>query len=88
MMPATDPTHAVSAWLAGLDRALTEHDSAAAAKLFSEQECFWRDLVAFTWNLRTFESAADIAKMLDATLPQPGRPAGPSAARRRSPTTA
>ena len=66
-MTQSSPTQLVSAWLADLDRALAKRDSAAAAKLFGE-ECFWRDLIAFTWNLKTCESRDDIAKMLDATL--------------------
>ena len=31
------------------------------------KECFWRDLVAFTWNNITAEGQADIAAMLEAT---------------------
>jgi hypothetical protein len=39
----------------------------AAADLF-EDERFWRDFVAFTWNLKTLEDKADIRRMLQATL--------------------
>jgi putative flavoprotein involved in K+ transport len=31
--------------------------------------CFWRDLVAFTWNIITVEGREDVAAMLGATLP-------------------
>jgi putative flavoprotein involved in K+ transport len=30
---------------------------------------FWRDLIAFTWNLKTVENPEGIADMLTATLP-------------------
>jgi putative flavoprotein involved in K+ transport len=33
-------------------------------------ECFWRDMAAFTWNIRTFEGTAEIGAMLAATLPR------------------
>ena len=36
--------------------------------LFTE-DCFWRDLVAFTWNIKTLEGCAAISAMLDETLP-------------------
>ena len=35
-------------------KALTEGDTAAAAELFG-QPSYWRDLVAFTWNITTVE---------------------------------
>src|ERR1700761_5861416 len=65
--PPTEATTAVQTWLTQLDQALTSGDAAAAANLFTE-DCFWRDLVAFTWNIRTFEGRADVAAMLAATL--------------------
>jgi hypothetical protein len=40
---------------------------ARAAALFAE-DAFWRDLAAFTWNLKTFEGRAEISDMLTATL--------------------
>ena len=57
----------VSNWLENLDTALQRNDSAGAARLFAEQS-FWRDFVAFTWNLKTMEGREEIATMLDATL--------------------
>ena len=48
-------------------RASQSRDIAAAAALFGE-ECFWRDLVAFTWNIKTLEGAAEISAMLAANL--------------------
>jgi putative flavoprotein involved in K+ transport len=63
----TEATTAVQAWLGRFDRALTSGDAEAAADLFTE-DCFWRDLVAFTWNIRTFEGRADVTAMLAANL--------------------
>ena len=57
----------VDAWLERFESALTEGDTAAAAALFTE-DSFWRDLVSFTWNLKTVEGRAGIKDMLDHTL--------------------
>ena len=54
-------------WLAGLDRALAGSDIAAALALFGD-ECYWRDLVAFTWNVKTLEGRDEIAAMLRGVL--------------------
>ena len=65
---ANDPATAqAAAWLAQLDRALAHADIAAAVALFGD-ECYWRDLVAFTWNIVTLESRDEIQAMLAATL--------------------
>jgi len=56
-------------WLAQFDAALQKGDSAAASAMFSD-ECYWRDLLAFTWNLKTLESRDAIRHMLDGTLAQ------------------
>ncbi|MFP5313006.1 MAG: NAD(P)-binding domain-containing protein, partial [Actinomycetes bacterium] len=61
------PTAAAQAWLAALDDALQRRDVDAALELF-EDDCYWRDFVAFTWNLKTLEGKADIRRMLEATL--------------------
>ena len=66
---AVDPARAtVQSWLDRLDRALTAGDAQAAAQLFAD-DSYWRDLIAFTWNIRTSEGPAQIADMLAATLP-------------------
>ena len=57
-----------SAWLAGFAEALENGDAPAAAAMFSE-EGYWRDLLAFTWDLRTFQGRARIAAALEATAP-------------------
>ena len=55
------------AWLAEFVSALRSRDIRAASALFGE-ECFWRDLVAFTWNIKTLEGAAEISAMLAVNL--------------------
>ena len=54
-------------WLQKFGTALERGDLDAAASLF-EPDGFWRDLVAFTWNLKTGEGRAEIKAMLAATL--------------------
>jgi len=67
-MVERDATATASAWLDALGAALAGSDIAAATALFCD-ECFWRDLVSFTWNIRTVEGRDGIAAMLAATLP-------------------
>ena len=56
-------------WLKSFGAALARGDIDGAARLF-EPEGFWRDLVAFTWTIKTFEGRAEIKAMLAATLSQ------------------
>jgi putative flavoprotein involved in K+ transport len=65
--PALTARETVTSWLAGFGDALTARDPAAAVALFTP-DCFWRDLVAFTWNITTMEGRDEIADMLAATL--------------------
>lgn len=64
---ASSPTERANAWLAALERACDACDSQAAAALFVDVS-FWRDLVAFTWNITTMEGRDGIASMLFANL--------------------
>ncbi len=64
---AVEPAAQVEQWLSRFERSLTEGDGAGAAELFAG-ESFWRDLVAFTWNLKTVERQDGVKDMLDATL--------------------
>jgi putative flavoprotein involved in K+ transport len=66
-MPATENSRAVSSWLDAFSAALADQDVPAVTALFGDA-CYWRDLVAFTWNIVTFESSAAIAAMLTARL--------------------
>ena len=54
---------AAARWLADFERALTAHDLESAAGLFAE-ECYWRDLVAFTWNIVTVEGRDGVRDLL------------------------
>ena len=64
---ARTPTERASTWLTAFGSALARGDSGAAAGMFAE-DCYWRDLVSFTWNLKTMEGRTAIADMLDTTL--------------------
>ncbi|GMM59572.1 NAD(P)/FAD-dependent oxidoreductase [Novosphingobium sp. IK01] len=55
-------------WVDDLNAALAAKDALAASSLFATTS-FWRDLIAFTWNLKTVENPEGIADMLTATLP-------------------
>ncbi|WP_367847641.1 NAD(P)/FAD-dependent oxidoreductase [Rhodoferax sp. WC2427] len=73
----TDSVHSphqqVQAWLDRFGAALTAHDVDGALALFAP-ESYWRDLVAFTWNIKTVEGRDQIRDLLDSTLArvQPG----------------
>ena len=56
-------------WLSGFADALSRGDAEEAAGQFAET-CFWRDLVAFSWNIVTFEGRDAIAAMLRDALPR------------------
>ncbi|MGQ3299175.1 flavin-containing monooxygenase [Reyranella sp.] len=66
-------------WLTEFASALKRSDIDAATAMFDE-ECYWRDLVAFTWNIVTLESRSAISDMLKARLsdvkPDSFKPAG------------
>jgi len=58
---------AIAAILEQLEATMRVGDSNAAANLF-EKNGYWRDLVMFTWNLKTMEGQEQIRAMLDAQL--------------------
>jgi putative flavoprotein involved in K+ transport len=62
------PTRQVVEWLARFGGALARGDLAGVGELF-EEECYWRDLVCWTWNIKTLEGRQQIQAMLAATLP-------------------
>ena len=64
-MTVSTPTQQVSNWLAAFGAALERGDHAAATAMFDD-DCYWRDLVSFTWNLKTMEGKEAIRAMLDA----------------------
>ena len=68
----TTATERVTTWLSAFETALNSRNTEAAVLLFGE-ECFWRDLVFFTWNIKTSEGRGEIADMLKATLSNVGK---------------
>lgn len=66
-MHDTAPAAEAAAWLGTLGEALAHRDIEAALALFSE-DCYWRDFLSFTWNIKTLEGKPAIADMLQATL--------------------
>ena len=64
---ATHPTQLAGAWLADFTSALERGDVDAAVALF-EPDGYWRDLVAFTWNISTQEGTGEIRAMLQSRL--------------------
>ena len=63
----TTPNQQASTWLHDFGAALARRDIDAALALFGD-ECYWRDLVSFTWNICTQESRDAIRAMLQARL--------------------
>src|SRR6201988_2521069 len=54
-------------WLGLFGQALSNGDIDAAAEMFAP-ECYWRDLVAFTWNIKTLEGRDQVRDMLSSCL--------------------
>jgi putative flavoprotein involved in K+ transport len=67
----TDPTSVAGAWLEKFGVAAERADAAAAAALFLA-DGWWRDLLAFTWDLRTFHGGDAIATAFGGTLRSAG----------------
>ena len=61
------PEERTEVWFAAFEAALTARDIDAAANLFAT-ESYWRDLVAFSWNLTTVEHPAGVKDLLENTL--------------------
>lgn len=61
----TKPTEQLAAWLTAFEGALARGDTDAAAAMFLD-DCYWRDFVSFTWNLKTIEGREAICDMLEA----------------------
>ncbi|MCH5645463.1 MULTISPECIES: NAD(P)/FAD-dependent oxidoreductase [unclassified Gordonia (in: high G+C Gram-positive bacteria)] len=64
---AAGPQQRVDTWLRRFETALATRDITAATSLFAV-DSYWRDLVAFTWNLNTVEGRDQIADMLENRL--------------------
>ncbi len=59
----TTPAEAVEHWLGQFGRALAGADEVLLSRLF-HPESYWRDLLAFTWEIRTETGAGAIARSL------------------------
>ena len=57
----------VQVFLDKFDAALAAGDIDAAVGMFAP-ECYWRDLVAFTWNIKTMEGRDQVREMLSSCL--------------------
>jgi putative flavoprotein involved in K+ transport len=81
----TTATAEVTQALDDFGRALEAGDIAAATACFQD-DCYWRDLVSFTWNLHTCEGKPAIADMLAQQLAST-KPTGWQIAEGETPTT-
>ena len=61
------PTQQVTDWLSAFGNALERTDIAAAVDMFDD-DSYWRDLVSFTWNIKTMEGKGAIKAMLEARV--------------------
>ncbi|HUN47958.1 MAG TPA: nuclear transport factor 2 family protein, partial [Stellaceae bacterium] len=66
-MTGSAPTQDLTRWISAFEAALARCDIEAAADLFLP-DGFWRDYLAFTWNLVTAEGHAAIRDMLQGSL--------------------
>ncbi|MBR0658234.1 flavin-containing monooxygenase [Neoroseomonas oryzicola] len=83
ILTGTTVEAAAEAWLGRFQAAMDARDEAAIAALFAT-ESHWRDILAFTWNLRTASGADAIAERLAGRLAA-ARPRGVALAARRTP---
>ncbi|WP_421912424.1 NAD(P)/FAD-dependent oxidoreductase [Mesorhizobium sp.] len=65
------PTTKAQALLDKFGKALETGDIDTAVNFF-QADCYWRDLVTFTWNLKTMEGHEQVRDMLKATLGETG----------------
>ena len=70
-MAESKATRIAAEWLRNLGSALQRQDTAAATRLFGS-ECYWRDLISLTWNIKTCEGRKAIGQMLATVLLQTG----------------
>ena len=61
------PSAKIASFLKKFGKALEAGDIDAAVNMF-QADCYWRDLVTFTWNIKTLEGQDQIRDMLKAQL--------------------
>ncbi|MBV9560497.1 MAG: NAD(P)/FAD-dependent oxidoreductase [Bradyrhizobium sp.] len=66
----SDVTVAVDSWLAQFEAALADNDGDALRRLFLS-ESYWRDVLALSWHIQTFNGAPAILQALQARVAQP-----------------
>jgi putative flavoprotein involved in K+ transport len=57
----------IQKWLEQFENAIKNQQIDAVTSLFNE-DCYWRDLLCFTWNIKTLEGKQQIEKMLNNCL--------------------
>ena len=63
-----DATEIAAGWLKALDQALARRDFVAVEAMLV-QDAWWRDLLALTWDIRTFRRTGPIVSMLEEFVP-------------------
>ncbi|MEM7528272.1 MAG: NAD(P)/FAD-dependent oxidoreductase [Pseudomonadota bacterium] len=63
----TSLAHQTQAFLDAFGKALEAGDIAAAREMFLD-DCYWRDLVTFTWNIKTVEGKDEVEDLLTRQL--------------------
>ncbi len=67
VLTGTTADRAIAAWLDQFNAALETRDAVEVAELFTA-DCFWRDLVALTWNITTVEGRGGVRDLCEHTL--------------------
>ncbi|SDT06399.1 putative flavoprotein involved in K+ transport [Pseudomonas sp. Z003-0.4C(8344-21)] len=67
--PLQTPTAQLAAWVETLGERLAQRNVDATLELFAD-ECYWRDLLLFSWNLVTLEGKPAIRDLLETRLEQ------------------
>lgn len=63
----TANTSALQKWLDSFTQSLGKSDIESTLRLFVD-DCYWRDLVSMTWNIKTMEGKESIKSMLQSQL--------------------
>src|SRR5499427_10552002 len=63
------PTAQIQQWLTDFGSAVARGEFGKATTMFGPDDSYWRDLVSFSWNLKTAEGPQQIQAMLEATMP-------------------
>ena len=69
------PTTKVQAFLDKFGKALEQGHIGDVGNMFQD-DCYWRDLVTFTWNIKTLEGRDQIRDMLEARPCRRTKPTG------------